>query len=164
MNWYKYRYLLNFWKTCVNCVVSSLRLYIARCRNDWTNDKISAFRCHNESWNIRFFVLFSRDSRRCKHRPFAKFPGKIFSFQTFESYFVMWRLTKDPKYREWGWEAVQALEKYCRVPGGFTGLHNVYVIDPPQDDVQQSYFFAETLKVPRFLLLWFLVNFLVCTL
>ena len=63
----------------------------------------------------------------------------------------MWRLTKDPKYREWGWEAVQALEKYCRVPGGFTGLHNVYVIDPPQDDVQQSYFFAETLKVPRFL-------------
>ncbi|XP_076175246.1 mannosyl-oligosaccharide alpha-1,2-mannosidase IA-like [Ptiloglossa arizonensis] len=66
--------------------------------------------------------------------------------ETFESYFVMWRLTKDPKYREWGWEAVQALEKYCRVPGGFTGLHNVYVIDPPQDDVQQSYFFAETLK------------------
>lgn len=66
--------------------------------------------------------------------------------ETFESYFVMWRLTKDPKYREWGWEAVQALEKYCRVPGGFTGLHNVYVIEPPQDDVQQSYFFAETLK------------------
>lgn len=66
--------------------------------------------------------------------------------ETFESYFVMWRLTKDPKYREWGWEAVQALEKYCRVPGGFTGLHNVYLIDPPQDDVQQSYFFAETLK------------------
>ncbi|OAD54624.1 Mannosyl-oligosaccharide alpha-1,2-mannosidase isoform B [Eufriesea mexicana] len=66
--------------------------------------------------------------------------------ETFESYFVMWRLTKDPKYREWGWEAVQALEKYCRVPGGFTGLHNVYLVEPPQDDVQQSYFFAETLK------------------
>ena len=27
--------------------------------------------------------------------------------ETFESYFIMWRLTKDPKYREWGWEAVQ---------------------------------------------------------
>lgn len=24
-----------------------------------------------------------------------------------ESYFVLWRTTKDPKYREWGWEAVQ---------------------------------------------------------
>lgn len=66
--------------------------------------------------------------------------------ETFESYFVMWRLTKDPKYREWGWEAVQALERHCRVPGGFTGLHNVYQIDSPKDDVQQSYFFAETLK------------------
>lgn len=59
----------------------------------------------------------------------------------------MWRLTKDPKYREWGWEAVQALETYCRVPGGYTGLHNVYQLDSPKDDVQQSYFFAETLKV-----------------
>lgn len=59
----------------------------------------------------------------------------------------MWRLTKDPKYREWGWEAVQALERHCRVPGGYTGLHNVYQLDSPKDDVQQSYFFAETLKV-----------------
>ncbi|EZA52137.1 Mannosyl-oligosaccharide alpha-1,2-mannosidase isoform B [Ooceraea biroi] len=66
--------------------------------------------------------------------------------ETFESYFVMWRLTKDPKYREWGWEAVQALEKHCRVPGGFTGLNNVYLVDSAKDDVQQSYFFAETLK------------------
>ena len=27
--------------------------------------------------------------------------------ETFESYFIMWRLTKDPKYRKWGWESVQ---------------------------------------------------------
>ena len=27
--------------------------------------------------------------------------------ETFESYFLLWRLTKDPKYRDWGWEAVQ---------------------------------------------------------
>ena len=27
--------------------------------------------------------------------------------ETFESYFIMWRLTKEPKYREWGWESVQ---------------------------------------------------------
>ncbi|XP_012260571.1 mannosyl-oligosaccharide 1,2-alpha-mannosidase IA isoform X2 [Athalia rosae] len=66
--------------------------------------------------------------------------------ETFESYFIMWRLTKDPKYREWGWEAVQALERHCRVPGGFTGLSNVYLLDTPKDDVQQSYLFAETFK------------------
>lgn len=66
--------------------------------------------------------------------------------EVIESYFIMYRITKDPKYREWGWEAVQALEKYCRVPGGYTGLKNVYSEDPQQDDVQQSFFLAETLK------------------
>lgn len=66
--------------------------------------------------------------------------------EVIESYFIMWRLTKDPKYREWGWEAVQALEKHCRVSGGYTGIKNVYLEDPSQDDVQQSFFLAETLK------------------
>lgn len=66
--------------------------------------------------------------------------------EVIESYFVMYRLTKDNKYREWGWEAVQAIEKYCRTPTGYTGIKNVYVEDPPKDDVQQSYFLAETLK------------------
>ena len=27
--------------------------------------------------------------------------------EVIESYFVLWRVTKDPKYREWGWEAAQ---------------------------------------------------------
>lgn len=42
---------------------------------------------------------------------------------------------------------LQALEKHCRVAGGYTGLKNVYSDDPQQDDVQQSFFLAETLKV-----------------
>ncbi|KAK7790855.1 hypothetical protein R5R35_010728 [Gryllus longicercus] len=66
--------------------------------------------------------------------------------EVIESYFIMWRLTKDQKYREWGWEAVQALEKHCRVAGGYTGLKNVYLEEPMKDDVQQSFFLAETLK------------------
>lgn len=66
--------------------------------------------------------------------------------ETFESYFIMWRLTKEQKYRDWGWEAVQALEKHCRVEGGYTGLINVYHSTPQGDDVQQSFYLAETLK------------------
>lgn len=27
--------------------------------------------------------------------------------EVMETYFYMWRLTKDAKYREWGWEAAQ---------------------------------------------------------
>ncbi|KAH9488780.1 hypothetical protein Btru_059411 [Bulinus truncatus] len=66
--------------------------------------------------------------------------------EVIEGWFYMWRLTKDNKYREWAWDAVQALEKHCRVEGGFTGLKDVYQINPQQDDVQQSFFLAETLK------------------
>ncbi|XP_035782440.1 mannosyl-oligosaccharide alpha-1,2-mannosidase IA-like isoform X1 [Anopheles albimanus] len=66
--------------------------------------------------------------------------------ETFESYFIMWRLTHDQKYRDWGWDAIQALEKHCRTPTGYTGLKNVYLTEPVKDDVQQSFFLAETLK------------------
>ncbi|XP_055841507.1 mannosyl-oligosaccharide alpha-1,2-mannosidase IA isoform X2 [Episyrphus balteatus] len=66
--------------------------------------------------------------------------------ETFESYFILWRLTHDQKYRDWGWEAVEALEKHCRTPHGYSGLKNVYQDIPQKDDVQQSFFLAETLK------------------
>lgn len=32
--------------------------------------------------------------------------------ETVESYFVMYRLTGDQTYRDWGWEVVQALDQY----------------------------------------------------
>ena len=35
---------------------------------------------------------------------------------------------------------------HCRSPSGFSGLRDVYAASPVQDDVQQSYFLAETLK------------------
>merc|ERR1719431_1942763 len=65
--------------------------------------------------------------------------------ETVESYFVLWRLTKDPKYREWGWQVVQALELNCKVEAGYSGLRDVN-IPKSYDDVQQSFFLAETLK------------------
>ncbi|XP_043853875.1 mannosyl-oligosaccharide 1,2-alpha-mannosidase IC [Dromiciops gliroides] len=63
-----------------------------------------------------------------------------------ESYMYMWRLTHDPKYRQWGWEVVEALEKYCRTETGFSGIRNVYTTFPEHDNMQQSFFLAETLK------------------
>ncbi|TFK13460.1 calcium-binding protein 8 [Platysternon megacephalum] len=63
-----------------------------------------------------------------------------------ESYMYMWRLTHDPKYRQWGWEVVKALEKYCRVEAGFSGIRDVYTTTPNHDNMQQSFFLAETLK------------------
>lgn len=66
--------------------------------------------------------------------------------EVIETYWYMWRFTHDPKYRNWGWEAAQAIDKYCRVSGGFSGLKDVYSSAPAYDDVQQSFFLAETLK------------------
>ncbi|NXW34963.1 MA1C1 mannosidase, partial [Phaetusa simplex] len=63
-----------------------------------------------------------------------------------ESYMYMWRLTHDPKYRQWGWEVVKALEKHCRVEAGFSGIRDVYTTTPTHDNMQQSFFLAETLK------------------
>ncbi|CAG7826977.1 unnamed protein product [Allacma fusca] len=68
--------------------------------------------------------------------------------EVIESYFILYRLTKDPKYRDWAWDAAQAIEKYTKAgPGrGYSGLRNVYSSTPVQDDVQQTFFLAETLK------------------
>ncbi|XP_063091163.1 mannosyl-oligosaccharide 1,2-alpha-mannosidase IA isoform X2 [Cavia porcellus] len=66
--------------------------------------------------------------------------------EVIETYMYMWRLTHDPKYRKWAWEAVEALENHCRVSGGYSGLRDVYLVHESYDDVQQSFFLAETLK------------------
>jgi len=58
----------------------------------------------------------------------------------------MWRYTKDQKYREWAWDAVQALEEHCRSEFGFSGIKNVNQAPTSKDDLQQSFFLAETLK------------------
>eukprot|EP00794_Sanderia_malayensis_P000195 gene195-809_t len=63
-----------------------------------------------------------------------------------ESYFVLWRMTHDQKYRDWGWEAAQAIEKYCHVGEGYSGIRDVTETNVNHDDVQQSFFLAETLK------------------
>jgi len=67
--------------------------------------------------------------------------------ETVETYFILWRLTHDKRYRDWGWEVVEALEKQCRInSGGFSGIKDVYNPSAPKDDVQQSFLIAETLK------------------
>eukprot|EP00761_Pharyngomonas_kirbyi_P012292 gb/GECH01012319.1/.p1 GENE.gb/GECH01012319.1/~~gb/GECH01012319.1/.p1 ORF type:complete len:627 (+),score=170.18 gb/GECH01012319.1/:1-1881(+) len=67
--------------------------------------------------------------------------------ETVESFFVLWRLTKNPKYRDWGWDVFQAIEDHCKVPsGGYSGVRDVDRVPVNLDDYQQSFFLAETLK------------------
>ena len=64
-----------------------------------------------------------------------------------ESFYVMYRLTGDEKYRDWGWDVVQAIEKHARIEsGGYSSIRDVTHIPVQYRDHQESFFLAETLK------------------
>ena len=68
--------------------------------------------------------------------------------ETLESLFVLYRLTGDQKYREWGWQIFNAFEKHTRVPdGGYSSISNVKDAGNPRfRDKMESFFLSETLK------------------
>ncbi|KJE94527.1 mannosidase [Capsaspora owczarzaki ATCC 30864] len=66
--------------------------------------------------------------------------------ETVESLFILYRLTKDERYREWGWKIFQAFEKHSRVQNGYTSLNNVKVDPPPRRDKMESFWLGETIK------------------
>ncbi|KAI1720617.1 glycosyl hydrolase family 47 domain-containing protein [Ditylenchus destructor] len=72
--------------------------------------------------------------------------GYILRPEAIEGWFYLWRITRNKKYKDWVWDAISAIDKYCRVATGFVGLKNVYNPSAGYDDVQQSFFLAETLK------------------
>ncbi|KAG2175378.1 hypothetical protein INT43_001025 [Umbelopsis isabellina] len=75
--------------------------------------------------------------------------------ETVESLFVLYRVTGNPKYQEYGWEIWQAIEKYCKTDSAYTAVRNVNfdisnmhprAISSIHKDSMESFFFAETLK------------------
>ena len=66
-----------------------------------------------------------------------------------ESLFYLWRATHDVRWREMAWSIIQAIDEHCRVECGYSGVRDATAVSPNQvkhDDVQQSWFLAETLK------------------
>ncbi|KAJ0989367.1 hypothetical protein J5N97_007723 [Dioscorea zingiberensis] len=67
--------------------------------------------------------------------------------ETVESLFVLYRITEDPKYREWGWQIFEAFEKHTKVEsGGYTSLDDVTTVPPRKRDKMETFFLGETLK------------------
>ena len=67
--------------------------------------------------------------------------------ETVESLFIMWRRTGEQRYREWGWDIFEAIERHARVAGGgYAGIRDVTAARPVQDGRMESFFTAETLK------------------
>ena len=65
-----------------------------------------------------------------------------------ESYFVLYRQTRDPKYRRWAWELASAIHKHCRnePAGGYSQMYRVNAETIIKRDYQPSYFLGATLK------------------
>lgn len=60
--------------------------------------------------------------------------------ETVESLFMMWRITEDPIYREWGWKIFQAFKEHTSVDGkGYTSVNNVNAVPPVWRDNMESF-------------------------
>ena len=73
-------------------------------------------------------------------------PHYLLRPETVESFFVLYHLTGDPVYREWGWEVFQAIERYCKTKVGYGELSDVQNLKIKPRDTMESFFLAETLK------------------
>ncbi|CEP60967.1 mannosyl-oligosaccharide 1,2-alpha-mannosidase LALA0_S02e03752g [Lachancea lanzarotensis] len=73
--------------------------------------------------------------------------------ETVESLMFLYHLTKDSKYRDWGWEIFQSFKihsgvqcKYTDSECAYTCLKNVLANPPTRSDNVESFWYAETLK------------------
>lgn len=69
--------------------------------------------------------------------------------ETVESLFMMWRITEDPLYREWGWKIFQAFEKHTKLEGGkgYTSLNDVNATPSPARDNMESFWLVSCVLV-----------------
>ena len=67
--------------------------------------------------------------------------------ETVESLLILYRITKDEKYRVWGWEIFEAFEKHAKIEGGgYSSIKQVTADTPEYRDKMESFFLGETLK------------------
>ncbi|CAO0795013.1 unnamed protein product [Mucor circinelloides] len=70
--------------------------------------------------------------------------------ETLESLFVLYRITGDPRYQEYGWEIYQGIERYCKTGSGYASVKNVHSHKKRpfmnQIDSMETFLLAETFK------------------
>lgn len=66
--------------------------------------------------------------------------------ETMESYYYAYRITGDPKYQEWAWDAFLAINTTARIGSGFSAFSGVNSNSVSYGDNQESFFFAEVMK------------------
>ncbi|KAE9990753.1 hypothetical protein EG327_000986 [Venturia inaequalis] len=67
--------------------------------------------------------------------------------EVIESYYYAYRITGDPKYQDWAWEAFLAINQTARTPNGFSSFRSVNTPGGGSfGNNQESFFFAEVMK------------------
>ena len=67
--------------------------------------------------------------------------------EVIESYYYAYRVTGNPVYQEWAWDAFLAIDRTCRVDRGYSSISNVDKADGGEIlDEQESFLFAEVMK------------------
>ncbi|CAI5714244.1 unnamed protein product [Peronospora destructor] len=66
--------------------------------------------------------------------------------ETVESLFYLYRVTKNPKYREYGWKIFEALETHAKTKHGYASVVDVTELPAQTKNKMESFFLAETLK------------------
>lgn len=73
-------------------------------------------------------------------------PKYILRPETVETYFYLWKVTHDAKYRDWGHEVLMACNKHLKLDDGYVGSADVNRVPTPHNDNMETFWFAETLK------------------
>ncbi|KDQ62916.1 glycoside hydrolase family 47 protein [Jaapia argillacea MUCL 33604] len=67
--------------------------------------------------------------------------------ETVESLFIAFRLTGDRRYRDWGWNIFQSIEKHCKIAsGGYASVINVDEVPVTHEDKMETFLMSETFK------------------
>lgn len=63
-----------------------------------------------------------------------------------ESLFYLFRVTKDVRYRNYGWAIFEAIEAHAKLKFGYGAIQDVRELPARKDNKMESFFLAETLK------------------
>ncbi|KAF9446193.1 glycoside hydrolase family 47 protein [Macrolepiota fuliginosa MF-IS2] len=95
-------------------------------------------------------VIYSERQRlsgKSRGRDYAvRKSGYLLRPETVESFFLLWKITGDWKWRARGWAIFEAIQKETKTAAGYASLRSVERSPGRKEDSMPSYFLAETLK------------------
>ncbi|KAK6466015.1 mannosyl-oligosaccharide 1,2-alpha-mannosidase [Scheffersomyces coipomensis] len=144
---------------------NGLTLEEAKLSPDWNSDKADDFKlgaeltktCYKMYANVKTglspeIAVFNTDSNEEHDFSIRQLDRhNLQRPETVESLFILYRLTKDDKYRVWGYEILQSFIAHSKITNSkgevsYTCLDDVTIIPPPKADNVESFWWAETLK------------------